>query len=64
MGIEVRRLIGGEVRVSKRGNRIWSSGKGWSVWESKFGGEARVRVVVGISSEVRRGTVGGEGEGQ
>ena len=28
VGIEVRRLIGGEVRVSKRGNRIWSSGKG------------------------------------
>ena len=34
------------------------------MWESKFGGEARVRVVVGISSEVRRGTVGGEGEGE
>ena len=64
MGIEVRRLIGGEVRVSKRGNRIWSSGKGREVWGSKFGGEARVRVVVGISLEVRRGTVGGEGEGQ
>ena len=30
------------------------------MWESKFGGEARVRVVVGISSEVRRGSVGGE----
>ena len=57
-------MIGGEVRVSKRGNRIWSSGKGRSVWESKFGGEARVRVVVGISSEVGRGSVGGEGEGQ
>ena len=42
MGIEVRRLIGGEVRVSKRGNRIWSSGKGEGRRGNEFEGQARV----------------------
>ena len=34
--------FGVQVRVSKRGNRIWSSGKGEGRRGNEFGGQARV----------------------